>query len=84
MASQTPISATMAPDRLQRRVGRWQTARSWARLIREAEALWFVDQRVLRRLASRELLQVVQEVPPRMRKRVNRWLRCFHVATRLH
>jgi hypothetical protein len=62
---------------------RWQTARSWARLIREAEGLWHVDVRVLHRLAAQELLHLVQEVPPRLRHRVNRWLESFHVATRL-
>ncbi len=62
---------------------RWQAARSWARLIREAEALWSVDVRCLHRLAARELGQLVQEVPPRLRRRVNQWLRRFHVLTRL-
>ena len=65
------------------RLHRWQSARSWALLIREAEALWRVDVRVLHRLAAQELLQLVQEVPPRLRRRVNRWLEHLHVATRL-
>jgi hypothetical protein len=52
-------------------------------LIREAEALWRVDVRLLHRLAAQELLQLVQEVPPRLRRRVNRWLKHLHVATRL-
>jgi hypothetical protein len=84
MVKPPAMPAPSLADPPQRRLGRWQTARSWARLIREAEALWFVDERVLRRLASMEMLQLVQEVPPRMRARVNRWLKCFHVATRLH
>lgn len=67
------------PDRLRR----WQTARTWARLIREAEALWRVDVRVLHRLAAQELGQLLQEVPPSLRRRVNQWLERFHVATRL-
>ena len=62
---------------------RWQTARSWARLIREAEALWRVDVRVLRRLAAHELMGLNQEVPPGQRRRVNRWLARFHAGTRL-
>jgi hypothetical protein len=66
------------------RLHRWQTARSWARLIREAEALWHVDVRVLHRLAAQELVQLVQEVPPRLRGRVNLWLHRFGVLTRLH
>jgi hypothetical protein len=28
-------------------------------------------------------VRLVQEVPPRLRHRVNRWLEHFHVATRL-
>jgi hypothetical protein len=52
-------------------------------LIREAEALWSEDARFLQRLGAAELLQVVQEVPPRLRRRVNLWLEHFHVLTRL-
>ena len=70
-------------DTLLRRLHRWQSARSWARLIREAETLWQVDVRSLKRLAAMELGQLVQEVPPRLRCRVNRWLARLGVATRL-
>jgi hypothetical protein len=42
-----------------------------------------VDARVLHRLASEELVRLAQEVPPGLRRRVNRWLERFHVATRL-
>jgi Mg/Co/Ni transporter MgtE len=52
-------------------------------LIREAEALWHVDRRILHRLAAMELGQLLEEVPPRMRRRVNQWLKRFHTATRL-
>jgi uncharacterized protein YceH (UPF0502 family) len=62
---------------------RWQAARTWARLIREAEALWHVDVRTVRRLAARELGQLIVEVPRRDRERVNRWLISFGVSTRL-
>lgn len=72
-----------AVDPLMQRLRRWQTARTWARLIREAEALWRVDVRVLQRLAAQELMGLNQEVPPGQRRRVNRWLQRFHVATRL-
>jgi hypothetical protein len=68
---------------MQQRVRRWQSVRSWARLIKEAEALWHVDTRLLHRVASEELVRLVQEVPPRLRRRVNLWLAKFHVATRL-
>jgi hypothetical protein len=67
----------------QQRLLRWQAVRTWARLIREAEGLWRVDVRDLRRLAARELGQLLQEVPPRLRRRVNRWLERFRVVTRL-
>lgn len=71
------------PDPMQERVRRWQSVRTWARLIKEAESLWHVDGRVLHRLAAEELVRLVQEVPPRLRRRVNLWLERFHVATRL-
>lgn len=81
----------LRPPRLPRSVDpllvplrRWQTARTWARLIREAEALWRVDVRVLRRLAAQELMGLNHEVPRRQRGRVNRWLQRFHAGTRLH
>ena len=70
-------------DPLRRRLRRWQQARTWARLIREAESLWHVDVRELRRLGAIELSQLVEEVPPIQRTRVNRWLNRYAVATRL-
>ena len=75
--------AARSVDAMQERLRRWQTVRSWARLIREAESLWHVDARLLHRLAAEELVRLAQEVPPRLRRRVNRWLARFHVATRL-
>ena len=71
------------PEDLPSRLRRWQSVRSWARLIREAEALWHVDVRALHRLAAQELVQLVQEVPPGLRRRVNLWLERFRVSTRL-
>jgi hypothetical protein len=71
------------PGDLPSRLRRWQSVRSWARLIREAEALWHVDVRALHRLAAQELVQLVQEVPPGLRRRVNLWLERFRVSTRL-
>ena len=41
-------------DGMQERLRRWQTVRSWARLIREAESLWHVDARLLHRLALQQ------------------------------
>jgi hypothetical protein len=83
MVTRLPTSSGDGGEPALHRVRRWQTARTWARLIREAEALWRVDVRSLRRLASQELFQLVQEVPPRLRRRVNRWLVRFNVLTRL-
>jgi hypothetical protein len=84
MLTRLPTSSADLGHSAQLRVRRWQTARTWARLIREAEALWQVDVRALHRLASQELFQLVHEVPPRLRRRVNLWLVRFRVMTRLH
>ena len=69
--------------RHQQPLRRWQKARTWARLIREAEALWRVNVRDLRRLGALELDQLLQEVPPSIRPRVNRWLVGYGALTRL-
>ena len=68
---------------IQNRLRQWQQVRTWARLIREAEALWHVDVRAIRRMGADELSQLIEEIPTPHRKRVNRWLRCYAVATRL-
>lgn len=80
-----PPAAMAMPQRTGRQIHlrRWQNSRTWARLIREAEALWHVDVRELRRLGALELGQLVAEVPPRLRPQVNRWLACYRVSTRL-
>ena len=72
------------PVEPRQRLRRWQAARTWARLIREAECLWHVDVRTLHRLAAEELGLLLHEVPEPLRPRVNRWLRCYRVTTRLH
>jgi hypothetical protein len=82
-APDVPAAPEVPADPLPLRLRRWQSARTWARLIREAEALWRVDVRALHRVASQELVLLVQEVPTRQRRRVNRWLERFHVLTRL-
>ena len=81
MARQTKRHGTRAGPR--QLLQRWQAARTWARLIREAECLWHVDVRTLHRLAAQELGQLHCEVPRHLRGRVNNWLRGFGVATRL-
>ena len=65
------------------RLQRWQQVRTWARLIREAESLWHVDVRELKRLGALELAQLLKEVPVGQRSRVNRWLTRYAVSTRL-
>ena len=67
---------------IQNRLRQWQQVRTWARLIREAEALWHVDVRALRRMGAEELSQLLEEVPPAQRRRINRWLDGYCVATR--
>jgi hypothetical protein len=42
-----------------------------------------VDVRALHRLAAEELGLLLQEVPPPLRPRVNRWLQGYGVVTRL-
>lgn len=83
MASRVRFRVLQVDGGPQQRLLRWQAVRSWARLIREAEALWRVDVRDLRRLAAHELGQLLQEVPPRLRHRVNRWLERVGGRTRL-
>ena len=68
----------------QTRLRHWQQARTWARLIREAEALWHVDVRALQRMGAEELSQLLEEIPPAQRQRINRWLHGYAAATRLH
>ncbi len=68
---------------LQKRVQDWQQARTWARLIKEAESLWHVDVKILKRLGELELSQLLSEVPEPQRSRVNRWLKIYFVSTRL-
>ncbi len=67
-------------DPLQKRLRQWQQVRTWARLIREAQSLWHVDARELRRLGALELTQLLQELPPTLRGRVNKWLGKYTVS----
>ena len=68
--------------KIRRSLRHWQQVRSWARLIREAEILWKVDQKELKRLGALELSQLINEIPPGYRRRVNLWLIKFSLATR--
>ena len=66
------------------RLATWQRARTLARLLRESEDLWQVDVKDLRRLGALELDQLLHEVPDTLKPRVNRWLKGYGAATRLH
>ena len=72
-----------AVDMARSRLQAWQQVRTWARLIREAEQLWHVDVRELKRLGALELSQILGEIPPSLRLRVNRWLKGYAASTRL-
>ena len=58
-------------------------ARTWARLIREAETLWRTDVRPLQWLGAIELKRLQEETPRRLRPYVNSWLRCYRALTQL-
>ena len=71
-------------DLIQSRLRQWQQVRSWGRLIREAENLWHVEVREVKRLGALELSHLLDEVPLPLRPRVNRWLENYASAKRLN
>ncbi len=71
-------------QKIRRSLQNWQQVRSWARLIREAEILWKVDQKELKRLGALELSQLMKEIPPAYRRRINLWLVKFSLRTRFY
>ena len=70
-------------NELKKRLRQWQHSRSWARLICEAERMWRVESRELKRLGAMELIQLQNEMPFNVRRRVNFWLVKYSGATRL-
>ena len=68
---------------LKKRLRQWQHSRSWARLICEAEKMWSLESRELKRLGAIELIQLQNEMPFNVRRRVNFWLVKYSGATRL-
>ena len=70
-------------NELKKRLRQWQHSRSWARLICEAEKMWSLESRELKRLGAMELIQLQNEMPFNVRRRVNFWLVRFSGATRL-
>ena len=70
-------------NELKKRLRQWQHSRSWARLICEAEKMWSLESRELKRLGAMELIQLQNEMPFNVRRRVNFWLVRYAGATRL-
>ena len=70
-------------NELKKRLRQWQHSRSWARLICEAEKMWSLESRELKRLGAIELIQLQNEMPFNVRRRVNFWLVRYSGVTRL-
>ncbi len=70
-------------NELKKRLRQWQHSRSWARLICEAEKMWSLESRELKRLGAIELIQLQNEMPFNVRRRVNFWLVKYSGVTRL-
>ena len=70
-------------NELKKRLRQWQHSRSWARLICEAERMWSLESRELKRLGAMELIQLQNEMPFNVRRRVNYWLIKYSGVTRL-
>ena len=70
-------------NNLKRRLRQWQHSRSWARLICEAEKMWTLESKELKRLGALELIQLQNEMPINVRRRVNFWLIRYSGSTRL-
>ena len=70
-------------NELKKRLRHWQHSRSWARLICEAEKMWSLESRELKRLGAMELIQLQNEMPFNVRRRVNFWLVKYSGSTRL-
>ena len=84
IVSQCPIVKSKADgNELKKRLRQWQYSRSWARLICEAEKMWSLESRDLKRLGAIELIQLQNEMPFNVRRRGNYWLVKYSGATRL-
>ena len=81
---QFPLEKSKAEGNdLKKRLRHWQHSRSWARLICEAEKMWSLESKELKRLGAIELIQLQNEMPFNVRRRVNFWLVRYSGATRL-
>ena len=84
IVAQCPLVKSKADtNELKKRLRQWQHSRSWARLICEAEKMWSLESRELKRLGAIELIQLQNEMPFNVRRRVNFWLVKYSGATRL-
>ena len=84
IVGQCPLVKSKADgNELKKRLRQWQHSRSWARLICEAEKMWSLESRELKRLGAIELIQLQNEMPFNVRRRVKVWLVRFSGATRL-
>ncbi len=79
----SPVYSKTDGNQLKKRLRQWQHSRSWARLICEAEKMWSLESRELKRLGAIELIQLQNEMPFNVRRRVNVWLVRYSGATRL-
>ena len=77
------VKSKVDGNELKKRLRHWQHSRSWARLICEAEKMWSLESRELKRLGAMELIQLQNEMPFNVRRRVNYWLVKYSGATRL-
>ena len=78
-----PFTSNTDGSELKKRLRQWQHSRSWARLICEAEKMWSLESKELKRLGAIELIQLQNEMPFNVRRRVNVWLVRYSGATRL-
>ena len=78
-----PVKSKTDGNELKKRLRQWQHSRSWARLICEAEKMWSLESRELKRLGAIELIQLQNEMPFNVRRSVNFWLVKYSGATRL-
>ena len=84
IVDQSPlIKSRTNGNELKKRLRQWQHSRSWARLICEAEKMWSLESKELKRLGAMELIQLQNEMPFNVRRRVNFWLVKYSGATRL-
>ena len=78
----SPVKSKADGNELKKRLRQWQHSRSWARLICEAEKMWSLESKELKRLGAMELIQLQNEMPFKVRKRVNFWLIRYSGVTR--